>query len=101
MSANNTKKRSKTNWKRIDALKDSEIDLSEVPELDRSFFARAIRWPGKKEQITLRLDPDVVGFFRRQGKGYQTAINAVLRHYMQVQQETGSRRSSSSSSTNH
>jgi uncharacterized protein (DUF4415 family) len=87
------KKPSKTNWKRVDALRDSEIDLSEIPELTPGFFKHAIRWPGKKKQITLRLDPDVLGFFRRHGKGYQTAINAVLRHYMHSQQDSGTRRS--------
>jgi uncharacterized protein (DUF4415 family) len=77
------KKRSRTNWKRVDALQDSEIDFSDVPELGPEFFARAIRWPGKKKQITLRLDPDVLAFFRKHGRGYQTTINAVLRKYVE------------------
>lgn len=93
MKVNSTKRRSRTNWKRVDALRDSEIDFSESPELGSTFFGQAIRWPGKKKQITLRLDPDVLGFFRRHGKGYQTAINAVLRHYMHSQQDSGPRRS--------
>ncbi len=37
----------------------------------------------KKKQITLRLDPDVLAFFRKHGKGYQTTINAVLRKYVE------------------
>jgi uncharacterized protein (DUF4415 family) len=93
MKINSTKKRSKTNWKRVDALRDSKIDFSEIPELGPEFFGQAIRWPGKKKQITLRIDPDVLGFFRRHGRGYQTAINAVLRYYMRAQQGIGSRRS--------
>ena len=93
MRAGSTKRQSKTNWKRVDALRDSEIDYSEIPELGSEFFSEAIHWPGRKQQITLRLDPDVLGFFRRQGKGYQTAINAVLRHYVKVQEENGRRRS--------
>ncbi len=93
MNVKNTKKRSRTNWKRVDALRDSEIDFSESQELGPDFFERAIRWPGKKKQITLRLDPDVLGFFRRHGKGYQTAINAVLRHYMHSLREGSQRRS--------
>lgn len=87
MSVNNTKKRSRTDWKRVDSLRDSEIDLSEVPELGPEFFARAIRWPGKKIQITLRIDPDVLNFFRKRGKGYQSTINAVLRKYVEVQKQ--------------
>ncbi len=93
MKAKSTKKRSRTDWKRVDALRDSEIDYSDIPELGNDFFARAIRWPGKKQQITLRLDPDVLGFFRKQGRGYQTAINAVLRHYVHAQEGNGVRRS--------
>ena len=84
MRASNTKKRSKTNWKRVDALRDSEIDFSEAPELGPEFFSKAICWPGKKKQITLRLDPDTLAFFRKHGKGYQTTINAVLRKYVEA-----------------
>jgi uncharacterized protein (DUF4415 family) len=83
MSAKHTRRRSRTNWKRVDALQDSQIDLSDVPELGPDFFSKAIRWPGKKKQITLRLDPDVLAFFRNHGKGYQTTINAVLRKYLE------------------
>ena len=85
MNGRNTKKRSRTNWKRVDALRDSDIDFSEAPELGRDFFSKAVRWPGKKKQITLRLDPDTLAFFRKQGKGYQSVINAVLRRYAEAQ----------------
>ncbi|MGD0512821.1 MAG: BrnA antitoxin family protein [Terriglobales bacterium] len=87
MKANNTKRRSKTDWKRIDALRDADIDFSEIPELGPDFFARAIIWPGPKKQITLRVDPDVLTFFRKQGRGYQTVMNAVLRKYMETRKE--------------
>jgi uncharacterized protein (DUF4415 family) len=83
MSTGNTRKQSRTNWKRIDSKRDQEIDYSDIPELSPDFFAEAIRWPGKKRQITLRLDPDVLAFFRKHGKGYQTTINAVLRKYVE------------------
>jgi uncharacterized protein (DUF4415 family) len=87
VKANNTKRRSKTDWKRIDALRDADIDFSEIPELGPDFFARAIIWPGPKRQITLRVDPDVLTFFRKQGRGYQTVMNAVLRKYMETRKE--------------
>lgn len=83
-SGNNTKRRSRTDWKRIDALQDKDIDYSEIPKQGPDFFANAILWPGPKKQITLRLDPDVLAFFRKTGKGYQTSINAVLRKYVEV-----------------
>jgi len=87
VKANNTKRRSRTDWKRVDALRDKDIDFSEMPELGRDFFARAIIWPGPKKQITLRIDPDVLTFFRKHGRGYQTTINAVLRRYMEARKE--------------
>jgi uncharacterized protein (DUF4415 family) len=79
------KKQSKTNWDRIDAQKDEDIDYSDNPRLTPAFFEKAVRWPGNKELISLRLDPDVLSFFRRQGKGYQTTINLLLRRYMEAQ----------------
>lgn len=78
------RKKSRTNWARLRAMKDKDIDLSEVPELGSAFFDRAVFWPGRKRQITLRLDPDVLRFFRRHGRGYQTVINNVLRRYMEA-----------------
>lgn len=79
------KKPSRTKWEEIDSLKDEEIDYSDNPKLDAGFFARAVRWPGNKELISLRLDPDVLAFFKKQGKGYQTTINSLLRKYMEAQ----------------
>ena len=93
MNASSSRKRSRTNWKKIDSLPDSKIDYSDVPALDDGFFSHAIRWPGNKRQITLRLDPDILAFFRRHGKGYQTTINAVLRRYMEAQQDRSANRS--------
>ncbi len=87
MNKSNTKRQSKTDWKRIDALKDSEIDFSDAPELGPDFFARAIIWPGPKKQITLRIDPDVLTFFRKHGRGYQSTMNAVLRKYMEARKK--------------
>jgi uncharacterized protein (DUF4415 family) len=86
------KKASQTDWKRIDAMRDEDIDFSDIPEQGPDFFANAIIWPGPKRQITLRIDPDVLKFFRKQGRGYQTAINAVLRKYMEVQKSGAERR---------
>jgi uncharacterized protein (DUF4415 family) len=82
-----TRRRSRTDWKRVDALQDSDIDFSDSPELGPDFFKNAIIWPGPKKQITLRVDPDVLTFFRKHGRGYQTTINAVLRKYMEAQKE--------------
>ena len=93
MSVNSSRKRSKTNWTKVDSLPDSKIDYSDIPELDNRFFRQAIRWPGRKLQITLRLDPDILAFFRLHRKGYQTTINAVLRRYVDAQRDRSASRS--------
>ena len=86
MSAQNMMKQSRTDWEKIKAMKDSDIDFSDAPELDDEFFTEAKLWPGKKKQITIRLDPDVIDFFKTKGRGYQSSINAALRRYMEAQQ---------------
>ena len=79
------KKRSRTNWARIDALKDSGIDFSDIPELGKAFFKRAtLRLPEPKTAVTIRLDRQVLNWFKAKGPGYQTRINALLRAYMEA-----------------
>lgn len=66
---------------------DSEIDYSDIPELDDDFWARAqVRAPLSKSAISIRLDEDILQWFKSQGKGYQSRINAVLRAYYEAQQ---------------
>lgn len=69
-------------------MRDEDIDFSDIPELDEDFFRNAvIVMPTKKKAISLRVDEDVLEWFKKQGKGYQTRMNAVLRHYMDAQNE--------------
>jgi len=78
---------------RIDAMRDEDIDYSDSPDRgdDEAFWAQAVVWPPTKKQLlSLRVDDDVVQWFRRQGRGYQTRINQVLRTYVAAQrQRTG------------
>jgi uncharacterized protein (DUF4415 family) len=83
---------SKTDWKRLDALRDEELDFSEIPEITPEMFARAVVREGlrpkpTKAQVTLRIDRDVLEWFRGLGDGYQTRINALLRAYMEAHGE--------------
>ncbi len=76
-----------TDWKRIDAMKDEDIDFSDIPELTPEMFARAVLRRNftpipRKKQLTLRVDSDVVDWYKKQGRGYQTRINSLLRAYM-------------------
>jgi len=67
------------------ARPDSEIDFSEIPPLKESFWKNAVRNPlyrPVKQQLTVRLDADVVAWLRQQGKGYQTRLNQMLREAM-------------------
>jgi len=69
----------------IAAMPDEAIDYSDAPMLNDAFW-QAVSLPGteQKTQITLRIDSDVVEFFKHTGKRYQTKINAVLRAYVEA-----------------
>ncbi|MBC3916487.1 BrnA antitoxin family protein [Undibacterium sp. CY18W] len=80
-------KASKTDWKRLTAMKDKDIDTSDIAELGDEFFQNAeLRMP-PKQAVTIRLDSDVLEWFKEQGQGYQTRINKLLRVYMEAKQE--------------
>lgn len=69
----------------LGARPDSEIDISDIPPLKDSFWQNAVRNPfyrPVKQQLTVRLDADVVAWLRRRGRGYQTRLNGVLREAM-------------------
>ena len=87
MKAKNTIRESRTDWNRIKSMPDSDIDFSDVPKLSKSFFSKAqVRMPKRKKAVSLRLDPDVLDWFKNEGKGYQTKINAILRAYVKAHQ---------------
>ena len=83
----------KSDLKKLDSMKERDIDCSDIPELDESFFAKqTVTIPPRKEQLTVRFDQDVVAWFRAHGRGYQTRMNAVLRAYVDAQKESSRRR---------
>jgi len=85
MKRKTIKGKSGTDWGRLATMSDAEIDRSDIRELDAGFFESAeVRLPRSKKAVSLRLDPDVIAWFKHQGKGYQTRINAVLRMYMEA-----------------
>ena len=91
MSKESTSKESLTEWERLDTLQDEDIDLSDAAEITPEMFAKAVvrrglKPPPNKRQITIRLDADVLRWYRAQGEGYQTRINALLRAYMEAHQ---------------
>lgn len=88
---------SQTDWAKIDALTDAEIEAAIASDPDEA----GIEWDWDsaklvlaepKAHVSLRLDADVLRFFKSQGKGYQTRINAVLRTYMDAQKTPRAKR---------
>lgn len=79
-------------------LPDDQIDFSDIPELGDEFFDNAVRgrfYHPVKQQLTLRLDADIIDWFKRQvpnGKGYQTEINKALRQHIARQVKAAARR---------
>jgi uncharacterized protein (DUF4415 family) len=79
--------------RKVDRTADRVIDYEDSPPLDDSFFSRPLAgWPPSKETITIRLDADVLRWFRRRGRGYQTRINRVLRLFVEGQTAGRTRR---------
>jgi uncharacterized protein (DUF4415 family) len=73
-------------------MKDAGIDYSDIPPLDRSFYTKATEaWPPAKQQLTIRLDADVLKWLKAHGRGYQTRINRILRTAMECQPQRRSR----------
>jgi uncharacterized protein (DUF4415 family) len=66
-------------------MRDEEIDFSDIPEQGKEFFKRAVLClPQPKATVTIRLDRQVLEWFKAQGPRYQTRINALLRAYMEA-----------------
>ena len=90
MKKRTSSKVSKTDWKRLRAMKEHQIKLSkEHPQLDITHVARTLVRKGlqpvaPKTSLALRVDADVVEWFKAQGRGYQTRMNAVLRAFKEA-----------------
>lgn len=83
------RRKGKTDWARFDAMTDAEIEAAIANDPDWAEF-KDIDWsdavlvmPARKKAISIRVDEDVLDFFKKEGAGYQRRINAVLRSYMQ------------------
>lgn len=87
------KQASETDWQRVNNMPDDAIDTSDIPAITPEMFARATVKQGgvtlkpSKQAISLRVDPEVLAWFKAQGEGYQTHMHAVLAAYVQAQRE--------------
>ena len=84
------RRKGKTDWERVKAMTEEEIEEAarsdpDAQPTDTEFWKDAeLVLPDAKERITVRFDKDVLAWFKNQGKGYQTRMNAVLRAYMEA-----------------
>lgn len=87
----------RTDWHRVRAMSDDEVEAaaasdSDAPALDETFWRSArvaVPHQIRKRHTGLRIDEDVLAWFRAQGRGYQTRMNAVLRAYVEAQRRQG------------
>jgi len=88
MSENNLKNTSQTNWANLEAMTDEEIDTSDIPPLDESFFAEAkLRMPKGKVAVIINVDEETDAWFQAQGGEYRNLMNAALRIYAEAHKE--------------
>jgi uncharacterized protein (DUF4415 family) len=87
-------KDTRTDWARVDAMTEEEIDAAarsdpDAQPTDDAFWEDAVLVFPSKHLVCIRIDRDVLDWFRGQGRGYQTRMNAVLRSYMEAQVKGG------------
>jgi uncharacterized protein (DUF4415 family) len=87
MSDNNMVNPAKTNWARVDAMTDAEIDTSDSPVLTEQFFSRAKPWLGGKEQsqVLVSVDSETLAWFEGQGELSEQHLAAALQIYAEAQ----------------
>lgn len=89
---NNT---SRTDWARIDAMTDDEIDTSDIPPLTDEFFSKAqLRMPSSSATVAIRVDPETLAWFQLQGEQAEQHMAAALRIYAEAQKNAANMRQS-------
>jgi uncharacterized protein (DUF4415 family) len=89
MNKKHTSEKLGTDIERLRKMKDEDIDFSDIPRTTPEMWAKGVLRKNfkpipRKRQLTLRIDNDVIDFFKEQGRGYQTKINQLLRAYMEA-----------------
>jgi uncharacterized protein (DUF4415 family) len=89
MNKENSTKQSQTNWAKIDAIPDEDIDFTDCPEITDEMWATGVLRKGSKSvstnsQETLTVDGDVIEFFKAREPDYKAKINQLLRAYMEA-----------------
>jgi uncharacterized protein (DUF4415 family) len=94
MTKKHTLTKSQTDWARLDAMTDEEIDYTDIPPITPEMWAngvvrRNLKPIPKKTSLSLKIDMDVKEFFKSEGRGYQAKINQLLRAYMEKAKKIG------------
>ena len=90
MKKSSTSKKSGTDFQRLVAMTDEDIDFSDLPEATPEMLARVVVRPGSnvtepREELTVKLDRDLAKWYGSMGPEYHGIINYLLRRYMQEQ----------------
>src|SRR5215470_13649590 len=93
-SVGSSRGRTRTDWQYLDRVTDDEIAAAvagdpDAGPLDIDWSQAVLVVPPKKKAISIRIDPDVLDYFKNEGPGYQRRINAVLRSYVEQKQKRG------------
>ena len=88
----------RTNWNKIDAVSGTQLEASIRADVDDvrgepDWMEAIVGIPAPKDHINIRIDHDVLQWFRSNGKGYQTLMNNVLRAFFQTRQQRQSTKS--------
>jgi uncharacterized protein (DUF4415 family) len=91
------RRKGKTDWAAVDALTDAEIEAAvrndpDAVPLDFDWSDAVVIIPPKKKAISIRVDEDVLNYFKHEGAGYQRRMNAVLRSYVEQKRRTPARK---------
>ena len=91
MTKENTLRKSETDWARIDAMTDDEIDYSEIPEFTEEMWENGLWRKGlkpipRKHQENFPIDRDIIEYFKSLEFNYPAKVNQILRDYMEAHQ---------------
>lgn len=88
MNEKDLKKKSETDWARLEAMTDEETDVSDIPPLDEKFFANAkLRMPKDKVSVLVNVDKETSDWYESQGIEAKDLMSAALKIYAEAHKE--------------
>lgn len=88
MNENSTNNTSRTNWEKVDSLREEEIDTSDIPPLTEEFCSKSRWWKQVKSlNVLVQVDPETLAWFKTQGEDYEKKMAIALRIYAEAHKE--------------